>query len=622
MAQFLELRKEYQGLNKDLHIDYNTLPQTLHDGDDITFLIIGAGHAGLLAAVRLIDAGFSANDMVIVDKAGDFGGTWYWNRFPGPTCDIEGYIYLPLLEELGYMPKHRYSNGHEIREHSQKIAQKWKLKGQFGTTVMSQEWSEEEARWRVSMVQDRDQSQLQVRAQFVFCAPGVFPTPHIPRLAGLDDFRRERHVLHTARWDYAFTGGSQETPTLQNLRDKTVGIIGTGATSIQAVPWLAKYSKHLYVFQRTPSYVGPRKQELTDRETWAKVTERPGWQKTRQENYNAIMAGEPAEEDLVNDGWTATRAFAGVTGSTVKGIITEKQIPSHVEDLNRLDMDRTNYVRGHIEMQVEDKATAERLKPWYSSWCKRPTFHDDYLVSFNRPNVTLINTDGKGVERITEDGIVANGGQDYALDVLIFSTGYACDGGSPADRADMRVIGRNGKSLQKKWNSGDFGTLHGVASHGFPNYFFFTMANTVATSNQTYALDVGATHCAHIIAEAMRRTSNDKKTVVEVSRDAEEAWGSEVATRAGWFAGLATCTPSFISQEGNAFRKTPEQGLRAARMAAWGKGASSYQKRLQHYRADGRLEGISSREVEDDTTGTPASVRVYWLSLVYASLDD
>lgn len=593
MAQFLELNKEYQDLNKDPFGDYNSLPQILRDGDDVKFVIIGGGHAGLLAATRIIDAGFSADDIVIVDKAGGFGGTWYWNRFPGLTCDIEGYIYLPLLEELGYMPKYRYSNGHEIREHAEKIAEKWRLKAQFGTTVTGQEWIQEEARWRLSIVQDQDQNRLEVRAQFVFCAPGVFPTAHIPRLAGLDDFRREHHVFHTARWDYSYTGGSQENPILENLRDKTVGIIGTGATAVQAVPWLAKYSKHLYVFQRTPSYVGPRKQELTDSETWAKVTERPGWQKTRQENYNAVMAGEPAVEDLVHDGWTATRAFSGVTGSTIKGIITGKQIASHVKDLNKLDIERTNYVRSHIEKEVEDQATAEKLKPWYPSWCKRPTFHNDYLVSFNRPNVTLVNTDGKGVERMTEHGIVATGGQEYALDVLIFSTRYTCNGGSPADRADMCIIGREGKFLNDKWNSDDFGTLHGIASHGFPNYFFFTMTNTVATSNQTFALDVGAKHCAHIIAEAMRRTGGDKNTAIEVSKEAEEVWGSEVAERAGWFAGLATCTPSFISQEGDAFRKTPEEAHRAARMATWGEGASSYQKRLEEYQASGNLQGIN-----------------------------
>jgi cation diffusion facilitator CzcD-associated flavoprotein CzcO len=591
MAQFLELRNEYKDLNKDPAINFSTLPQFINDGDEVKFLVIGAGHAGLLAAARLVDAGFSPDDIVIVDKAGGFGGTWYWNRFPGLTCDIEGYIYLPLLEELDYMPEHKYSNGHEIREHSEKIAQKWKLRGQFGTTVESQEWDENEARWRVSLVQERDQKQLQVRAQFVFCAPGVFPTAHIPRLAGLDDFRQKHHVFHTARWDYEYTGGSQENPVLHGLEDKKVGIIGTGATSVQAVPWLARYAKHLYVFQRTPSYVGPRKQQRTDSETWAKVSGKPGWQKARQENYNAVMAGEPAAENLVNDGWTATRAFAGVTGSTAKGIIREKQIPSHVADLNKVDMERTNYVRSHIEMEVEDKATAEKLKPWYNSWCKRPTFHNDYLASFNRPNVTLIDTDGKGVERMTEHGLVA-GGHEYELDVLIFGTGYTCDVGSPADRAAMRVIGRDGKALQEKWNSKDFGTLHGVASHGFPNYFFFTMTNTVATSNQTFTLDVGARHCAHMVAEAMRRTGNAAKTVVEVSREGEEAWGNEVAKRAAWFAGLATCTPSFISQEGDAFRKSPEETARAARMAAWGEGASSYQKRLEEYRVKGDLEGV------------------------------
>ncbi|KAH7032178.1 cyclohexanone 1,2-monooxygenase [Macrophomina phaseolina] len=581
MSQFVDVSTEHKDLNKDPWINYEELElnRPLKDGDEIKFLVIGAGHGGLLAAVCLIQAGFSADDIVLVDRAGGYGGTWYWNRYPGLTCDVEGYIYLPLLDETGYMPKHRYSEGQEIRENAERIARTWGLKGLFGTTVNSLGWSEADARWHVQMTQDRgpgkEERKMSVRAQFLYAATGVVDSPHLPRLPGFDDFRKNHAVFHTARWDYDVTGGSQKNPELTNLVGKNVGIIGTGATSVQVVPQLAKWAKHLYVFQRTPSYVGTRTQKLTDAETWAEVADGPGWQKRRQENYNAVTSREPVEEDKVNDGWSMSFGFAGIGGGANKGIITPDKVTEHVAEMLAMDTTTGENLRKHIEKEVRDKETAEKLKPWYYGWCKRPTFHQDYLASFNRDNVTLVDTDGKGVERYSSSGIVANASQ------------------SPAAGGRMSLIGRNGISLDEKWKPGSFGSLHGVATNGFPNLFFYTPANATVASNLTYSLDLAATHCAYIVKEAMRRTGGSGKTVVEVKKEAEDAWCTEVAKRAGWFAIWDTCTPGYLTKEGELTKKkTPEEQNKESRMAVWGGGLNNYGKVTEAYRASGNLDGI------------------------------
>ncbi|EUC39437.1 hypothetical protein COCMIDRAFT_63297, partial [Bipolaris oryzae ATCC 44560] len=296
-------------LNRDLWIDYDTINtnRPLRNGAKIKFLITGGGHAGLLIAARLIQQGFSSSEIVIVEKGGGFGGTWYWNRYPGLMCDVEGYCYLPLLEETGFMPKHRYSYGSEIRANAEAIAKTFGLQGQFGAEVTGKQWNEDKHHWRVEISQNTGVDTvetLQVEAQFVFLVAGVFPTPHIPRLEGFDQMRQNVTVMHTARWDYSVTGGTQEKPDLTKLQGKVVGIVGTGATAAQVIPEVAKWAKHVYVFQRSPSYVGPRGQKETTLEDWASITSKKGWQEERSINLDENIANEDTTFDLVADGWS------------------------------------------------------------------------------------------------------------------------------------------------------------------------------------------------------------------------------------------------------------------------------------------------------------------------------
>jgi cation diffusion facilitator CzcD-associated flavoprotein CzcO len=599
MAQFAELKDEYNDLSKDFYLDYESLEKNrlLFDGQQVKLLIIGAGHNGLIAAVRLIEAGgLTAEDIIIVDKAGGYGGTWYYNRYPGLTCDVEGYIYVPLLEETGYKPKHRYSEGQEIREHSERIARTWNLKAQFGTQVHDLVWDDASSKWTVHMTQDlgpdKPNPTIVVHSQFVYVAPGVYPVGHIPKLEGFDDFRKHHPAFHTGAWDFNVTGGSQELPQLSNLKDKRVAVVGTGATGVQVIPKVSEWAKHLYVFQRTPSYCWSRKQALTDDETWSHVANSNGWQRRRQQNYNAVIAGEESDADLVNDSWTACKGFSVLSGSMANGIITFDKIPQHIANLQALDAPLSESLRRRVEEEVHDKDIAERLKPWYYGWCKRPTFHDNYLATFNKENVTLVDTDGKGVERCTAKGIVSQG-REYEVDVLILATGYTNGGGSysPAGRGGMRITGRDGKDLEEKFKAG-WETLHGISTNGFPNLFFYTPTGAAGSSNFTFCLDEGARQFAHIVTVSLNQTDRPEKVVIEVTKEGEETWGTEVAQRAAWFAAFGNCTPSYLTAEGDAYKIPPEKMMAKARMASWGEGPNNYAKLLESYRATGQLDGI------------------------------
>lgn len=442
VSQYIDLSKseKFKHFQDDIWVDPNVPPYSaLEDGSRHEFLILGAGFGGLTFAIRLIEAGMKADDIRIIDSAGGFGGTWYWNRYPGLMCDVESYIYLPFLEEMDYMPKNRYAYGHEIREYTEKIAKKYGLedKAQFQTFIQSMVWDDNAKEWVVKMTimrANKPESDITVRSRFVVSASGVLNQPKIPAFPGMESFKG--HSFHTARWDYDYTGGSPADPSLVKLKGKKVGIIGTGATAVQAVPHLAQWAKELYVFQRTPSAVDKRDNRLTDPEWFNKeVKNKKGWQKARRQNFNAHLSNaDPLpEQDLVSDGWTSMRAYCAMTGG--QKVITPDAIPAHIATLHTTDFPRQQRVRERVDQIVKDQGTAEKLKAWYPGWCKRPCFHDEYLQSFNRPNVTLVDTNGKGVDRVSERGVLV-GSTEYNLDVLILGTGFRPPAiGSPAFRA-------------------------------------------------------------------------------------------------------------------------------------------------------------------------------------------
>jgi cyclohexanone monooxygenase len=538
--------------------------------DEIDIVIIGGGFGGLLAGARFREAGL--NNFRIIEAGGDFGGTWYWNRYPGAQCDIESYCYLPLLEELGYMPKEKYSFAPEIYEHSQRIANTFNLyeTACFQTKVTDLRWDEDIARWIVST--DRDDA---IKARFVVMATGPLNRPKLPSVPGIENF--EGHTFHTSRWDYNYTGGDH-SGGLTKLADKRVAIIGTGATAIQSVPHVGQYAKHLYVFQRTPSSVDLRGNKPTD-PNWAQSL-KPGWQRERRENFNAMVTGQSTAEDLVNDGWTEIfRTLASM-------IPKKSEVPVSPEEAALLtelaDFKKMNGIRERVEKTVRKAEAAEALKPWYRQFCKRPTFNDEYLPTFNRPNVTLIDTsDTQGVERITKNGVVANG-VEYPVDCIIFATGFEV-GTAWTRRAGYDITGKDGARLSDYWATG-MKTLHGFSSHGFPNCYLMGLSQNGFSVNLTSMLDDQARHIGYIIKQVMERGAR----YAHPTEEAEAAWVAEIrrlAVNAAAF--FDSCTPGYYNNEGHLVQRGG--GLNGE---AYSPGANAFNALLAKWREGGQLEGL------------------------------
>ncbi|RSL43556.1 hypothetical protein CEP54_015044 [Fusarium duplospermum] len=480
---------------------------------DPYFLIAGAGMLGLMTAHHLVTkAGISSNDIVLIDKAGGFGGTWYWNRYPGVVCDIEGYCYVPLLEETAYIPELRYSNGYEIREQLERIAHTWSLQGQFCTTVTDQKWDDVAKRWVVTMLHKLGPDQepkMTVRSQFLLLAGGIQMCPHAPKLNGLGVFQSgpDKVLMHTGHWDWSKSGGSQEKRDMIKLQ---------GATAVQVAPYLAKWAKDLYIFQRTPSYVGPQPQKETAAEDWSKVANKPSWQYERIASLDAMFTAKEDAEDKIQDGWTKMVGMTAMAGHAGK-IIAKEEEEQHVKEMLNRDYPWTEDMRSHVDALVKDPSTAEKLKVWYSGFCKRPTFHPEYLSLFNEPNVTLVDTDGKGVEAYTPNGVMANG-REHELDVLVLATGYTVGlvDSCPSSALNANLTGRENRLLKDKWDGPEYGTLYGAMTEGFPNLFFASGNGSTVSQNAHSFYNLLTRLIAHIVKEALSRGEDPDRATVEV----------------------------------------------------------------------------------------------------------
>jgi cyclohexanone monooxygenase len=563
--QYVEIKGDYAHYLEDPYVEpgFTRAPLT----DEVEVVIVGGGFGGLLAGARLREAG--VEDVRIIEQGGDFGGTWYWNRYPGAACDVESYIYLPLLEEIGYIPVEKYSRAPEILAHSRAIGKKFDLyrNACFQTKVTEMRWDEASSRWIVHT--NRGDA---MKARFVVMANGPLHRPKLPGIPGIDDFKG--HSFHTSRWDYEYTGGTSQGG-LTKLADKRVGIIGTGATAVQCVPHLGAHAKELYVFQRTPSSIDVRNNRPTDPD-WARNLE-PGWQQKRMNNFNILVSGGFQEEDLVNDGWT------DIIGNILFLARKRQSEGAPQEDAATLmqlaDFKKMEQVRARVDSVVRDKAAADALKPYYNQFCKRPCFHDEYLETFNRPNVTLVDTAGKGVERITERGIVANG-KEYEIDCLIYATGFEV-GTSYTRRSGYELYGRGGISLSEKWQEG-VSTLHGFHSRGFPNCFIVSNSQSGFTANFPHMLNEQSKHIAYIV-----KTCGERQVrTIEAAEDAEKDWVQTIESlaimRQKFF---EECTPGYYNNEG---KLSP----RAARNGPYGAGPIAFVKILEDWRADGGLKGL------------------------------
>jgi cyclohexanone monooxygenase len=541
--------------------------------DHVTVAIIGGGFAGLVTGVRLKEAGIT--DVRMIEKGGDFGGTWYWNRYPGAQCDTTSFIYMPLLEETGHMPTEKYVHGPEILEHSRRIGRQFGLYDDalFHTRVTELEWDARRSRWIIRT--DRGDA---FTAQFVSMGTGPLHVPKLPGIPGIESFRGR--AFHTSRWDYEYTGGDANGARMDKLADKRVAVIGTGATAVQVVPNLAPVCKKLYVFQRTPSSVDVRDNRPTDPE-WFKEFATPGWQQRWLDNFAAVQTGMMPDEDMTQDGWTD---IARRVRSRIMELPADQWTPEGMlRAFEDSDFEKMEEIRARADAIVTHAPTAQKLKAWYRQLCKRPCFHDEYLQAFNEPSTELVDTDGKGVERITEKGVVV-AGVEYEVDCIIYASGFEV-GTAHTRRMGFDVIGRDGLRLSDYWREG-MRTKHGMFVHGFPNMFIVQVqhgANLI--SNVPHNL----TEAGKTIAMILQRAQVEGATEVEVTKQAENDWMELLNSGPGTFFGSTECTPGYYNGEG--------QPTVAGRDFTMGfpLGSVAYFEYQNHWRSSGKFEGLEFR---------------------------
>ncbi|MGN6676330.1 MAG: flavin-containing monooxygenase [Streptosporangiaceae bacterium] len=565
--QYIELKGQFARLLED---PYTARLERPAKRDDVSMTFIGGGFAGLVTAARLKGAGL--DDVRVVEKAGGFGGTWYWNRYPGAQCDTASMIYMPLLEETGYMPSERYAHAPEIREHCDRIASRYGLHegALFHTEATDLEWDPFRARWIV-----RTNRGDEFTSQFIGIGTGPLHVAKLPGICGIETFAG--HSFHTSRWDYAYTGGDPAGAPMDRLADKRVAIIGTGATAVQCIPHLARSCRELLVFQRTPSSVDVRANQPIDSQ-WFTGVATPGWQDRWLENFVANMsAAETPTEDLVNDGWTDLAKR--IRGRLAAPRSSTASFQDLLADFENADFEKMSEIRARVDAIVEDKEIAANLKAWYRQLCKRPCFHDEYLDAFNLPSVRLIDTAGQGVERISGSGVVV-AGVEYPVDCIIYASGFEV-GTAPTRRYGFDLTGRDGVRLSEFWSAG-MRTLHGIHVRGFPNVFLVQLGHG---GNFIANVPHNLTDAAKTIAAIVTHMRDHGFDQVDVSKQAEDAWLEQLAPNPVMTSFLAACTPGYYNNEGQG--PSPHSLL-----IGYAHGAPAYFRYIDQWRSSGDFKGL------------------------------
>lgn len=566
LAQYESLRDH--DLDRDPWADPDFTRDTVVE--DVQVVVLGGGWAGMLAGINLVKRGIT--NFRIVEKAADFGGTWYWNRYPGCMCDVDSTIYLPLLEETGYMPTEKYASASEIFGYAQLLGRHFGLYDHalFQTEVESLVWDDDAHRWDITT-----QRGDRIRTQFFVAAGGLMHKAKLPGIVGIDDFTGK--AFHTTRWDYEYTGGSPTEP-MDRLADKVVGIIGTGATSVQIVPQLARSAKEVYVFQRTPSAVGVRAQQQIDEEWFRSL--KPGWQLERTLNFTSVATGQQPDRDLVADGW----------GQVLK-VDTQREPADDAEraELEAIDFEIMEGFRRRIDEVVEDPETAAKLKPWYGKHCKRICFHDEYLQSFNLPNVHLVDTDGQGVREMSPAGPIVDG-TEYPLDLLVFASGFEITTGL-VDRLGFDPVGRGGVKLSERWHDGTH-SLHGILTAEIPNFFVVSFVQAGFGLNFVHFLSESTKHIVWMIDHCLEEGIASIETTVE----AEDEWLNILWQASGPLARYnLACTPSYGNSEG-------ARTMLSARSAVFPGPLMDYAAHLERWRDEGTLAGAKIVRAEESST--------------------
>jgi cyclohexanone monooxygenase len=583
--QYQRLSGKFQDMASDPHTPFVPRDPVT---DHVAFAFIGAGMSGLVTGARLKEAGIDS--VRLIDKAGGVGGTWYWNRYPGVRCDTAAMIYLPLLEETGTMPSEKYVRGAEILAHCERIATHYGLydKALFHTEIASVEWQEDARLWRITTNRGDD-----FTAKYLGMGTGPLHVAKLPGIPGIEDFKGKQ--FHTSRWDYAYTGGDALGAPMDKLGDKRVAVIGTGATGIQCIPQVSKTAGHLFVFQRTPSSVDVRGNHPIDPKWFAKIA-KAGWQKRWMDNFVDNMGRGLPSKDLIDDGWTqishrirkkvlngrpvwAARLairVAGALGRSPPQTSPEKLLAA-IEDS---DIEKMEEIRARVDAVVRDNETAKHLKAWYSQLCKRPCFSDEYLGAYNAPNTTLVDTDGKGVERITETGLTV-GGRHYEVDCIVYASGFEF-GANFQMKTGFDIKGRGGQSLSQYWANG-LRTLHGLHVPGFPNAFMVQMNQA---ANMVSNIPHNIVDHAKTVAQVISYAEREGYAEVEPTEEAVSRWVDLILTGQSSVIASTDCTPGFWNNEGQGWSKAFRQSQ------GHPGGAEGYFKHIDAWRRTGSYEGL------------------------------
>ena len=564
--QYLEITNRYAHFEDDPYTPVVEREPVLRDAE---IVIIGGGFAGLTAGARLRDVG--VEDITIIEGGGDVGGVWYWNRYPGAMCDTAAMVYLPLLEETNYLPTQKYVLAPEIYAHAQRIARQYDLYDQalVSTQVKGVHWNDADQRWIVTTNRGDE-----LRARFLITGTGPLHRPKLPGISGIEDFEGES--FHTSRWDYSVTGGGP-LESMNKLATKRVGIIGTGATAIQCIPHLGRDAQELFVFQRTPSSVDFRNNHPLSPESVGELS--PGWQEEWLLNFCTLQNMGFSDVDYVKDGWTdISKRIRDRVIEEAKGNFTPEIMRSAYESC---DDEKMEEIRARVDEVVSNHETAQSLKAWYRQLCKRPCFHDDYLDTYNRSSVHLVDTNGQGVERIDATGVWAQG-VHYELDVLIFASGFEV-GTELSRRTGFEIVGKNGLSLSEKWSDG-METLHGIHVVDFPNLLLMQpsqAANLVSNITHNHV------ESSRIIASIINHAHQTGTTLVEPDVDAVEAWVAQYAMATGTVMNSPDCTPGYYNNEG----KGPDaRQLRT--MGNYPTGSIGYFAYSKAWRESGEFSGL------------------------------
>jgi cyclohexanone monooxygenase len=474
---------------------------------EFDIVIVGAGFAGMYMLHKSRSLGLTARAY----EAGDgVGGTWYWNRYPGARCDIQSMEYSyqfadDLQQEWNWSEK--YATQPEILEYANHVADRYNLRQdiRFKTRVEQAAYDDDRGLWSITL---NDGST--VTARWFVLATGCLSSTNQPDFKGLESFQGA--VYHTGEWPH---GGV-------DFSGKRVGVIGTGSSAIQSIPLIAEQAADLYVFQRTPNYAIPAHNEPLDAEMvaeikadYANIRERNkgfpfGFYFTPNEK-SALEVSDDERRRVFEAGWK-------VGGLGFMGIFADLFTNP---EANRL---AAEFFAGKIRDIVADPETARLLTPDTFVGCKRLCVDTNYFATFNRPNVHLVDVKAQPIERITPTGLVV-GGKEYALDAIVFATGFDAMTGAIL-KIDIR--GRDGLPLREKWAAGPR-TYLGLQTAGFPN--LFTITGPGSPSVLTNMLPSIEQH-VNWIADCISELKAHGQDTIEPTEEAEESWVEHVNERA------------------------------------------------------------------------------------------